>query len=241
MVILSHILKSSLSNSQTSLTLILEDHRFTGLGKLFWLNSIQSLTSSKLVLLSDPSLSASLSSSHTISIAPPNTFEKSVLETSDTLCIDSLEYLEWLIGYSDLYNAIKLRVERGLGTVVVINKSYMQESHVERYCLLAEIVVAIHKFMKGRGFVKCTHIRGFTKNTQENIEFEVIGDVVREAKAVVKKQVAPSTTFRLDVNEEEKKMREVTPLPYEKNDRLIKIEEQDYVSPDEEGDEDDFY
>ena len=57
----------------------------------------------------------------------------------------------------------------------------------------------------------------------------------------MKKQVAPSTTFRLDVNEEEKKMREVTPLPYEKNDRLIKIEEQDYVSPDEEGDEDDFY
>ena len=119
----------------------------------------------------------------------------------------------------------------------------MNKEILEKYCLLAEIITIIMAFSKNRGIAKSIHIRGYIKNTQETAEFEVVEDLVKEAKneSKVTKSV-PTTTFRLEVNEEEKKMREITPLPYEKKiERLIKIEDQDYISPDEDGDEDDYY
>lgn len=238
MVILTHILKSSLSNTQTSLTLIIEDDRFTGLGKLFWLNCIRGLVSEKQVLISDPCLSFPSA----LPIFPPNPFSESTLLSKEILCIDSLEYLSWLLGKSETFSMIKSRVDQGLGTIAVINKSFFTNGMTEKYCSLAEIITVICKFSKGRGVAQCTHIRGFIKNSQETTEFEVISDQVKEAKSQIKKKnQAPSTTFRIDLNEEEKKMKDITPLPYEKVGKLIQIADEDCISPDEEGDEDDFY
>lgn len=93
MVILTHILKSSLSNSSTSLTIFIEDNNFTGLGRLFWLNSVKSLSVPKHILISDQSFIPLVVSLSPVLIFPPNKLDESYLKTSEILCIDSLEYL----------------------------------------------------------------------------------------------------------------------------------------------------
>ena len=136
---------------------------------------------------------------------------------------------------------MKFRIDQGYGTIIVSNKSYIGQSTLEKFCSLAEILTIINSFANERGNAQCTHLRGYTKTLQENVDFEVNGETVFESKKTVStSKKAPKTTFRLGVNEDERKMREITPLPYEKQNRLIKIEEQDYISPDEEGDDDDY-
>jgi hypothetical protein len=173
---------------------------------------------------------------------PPNKINLSLFESPKALCIDNLELLDWILGHETVYSLMKSRVNQKLPTLVSINSSYMSEKAYEKYTSLASIIGVINSYEKSRGVVKCIHIRGYTKNTQENTDFEVIGHEIVESKTHAKlSKPAPKTTFRLDVSEEEKKMREMTPLPYEKTDRLIQIDDEDYISPDEEGDEDDYY
>jgi hypothetical protein len=241
MVLLAHILKHSLSNSASSLTLIIESNQFTGLGKLFWLSILHSLDSPT-VILSDSALQAFVSASSPVLSSLPHTFDHSLLSTQATLCIDNLEYHNWLLSPAFFYTAIKHRTEHNLPTVVVANSSYIDPAELSRFIGLASIVVVINSFDKKKGVAKCVHIRGYLKCTEEICGFEVEGEKVKEIKRVEKerKEVIQST-FRIGVSEEEKKVKDAMILPYEKVQNFVKIEEEDLESPDEEGDEDDYY
>ncbi|OMJ88828.1 hypothetical protein SteCoe_9127 [Stentor coeruleus] len=243
MVILSHLLKSSLSNTSSSLTLIIEDKQFTGLGKVIWLNSVHNFQGEKEILISENAFLGFLGSLSVSSMCPPSKISLSDLSTNKLLCIDSLEYLDWLIGTENLYKTIQKRAENGLGTLAVINKSYMGSYLTEKYSSLASILAIVNKYSNCKGQIKCVHSRGYCKFTEEFCAFEVVGDVVKEIKGISKPEVSvgPKSTFRLGVSEEEKKMREITPLPYEKTQGIIVRDQDDRISEDEEGDDDDYY
>lgn len=243
MVILSHLLKSSLSNTGSSLTLIIEDKQFTGLGKVIWLNSVRNFQGEKEILISENAFLGLLGSLSVSSMCPPSTVTLASLSTNKLLCIDSLEYLDWLLGTENLYKTLQKRAENGFGTLAVINKSYMGTCLTEKYASLASILAIANTYSNYQGQIKCVHTRGYCKFTEEFCNFEVVGDIVKEAKSINKPgvSVGPKSTFRLGVNEEEKKMREVTPLPYEKSQGIIVRDQDDRISEDEEGDDDDYY
>lgn len=242
MVILTHFLKAGLSNSHTSMAFIVEDRRFTGLGKLFMLTVMQATNKAKALLTFDPSCPEVLE----CEVIRLNLIENLGLDLANDsrlLFIDSLEFLIWKIGENQVFNAIKERTLNGLGTVIVCNTSYMNKESVNRFYSLAEICVNLLDFASDKGTAKCVHVRGFIKNTEEVAGFIVDGLTVKERKVEKEKaqSKAHAATFRLDVNDEEKKMKDLTPLPYEKNHPVINYDPNDYESPDEEGDDDDFY
>ena len=242
MVILTHFLKAGLSNSHTSMTLLVEDKRFTGCGKLFMLTVMQAVSKPKVLITFDP-IYPEILECEVIRLNLIENFEFDLVNDLRLLFIDSLESLIWKLDESRVFNSIKKRTMNGLGTVIVCNKSYMDKEIVSRFYSLAEICVNLLDFAVDKGTAKCVHVRGYLKNTEEVSGFVVEGLTVKERN--VKKEKAQNkahaATFRLDINDEEKKMKDLTPLPYEKNHPVINYDPNDYESPDEEGDDDDFY
>ena len=107
---------------------------------------------------------------------------------------------------------------------------------------IANIYIEILHFEDNKGTCRCTHRRGLSKFTQEVCDFELKDGVIRAKKRGPEKKLPSAkheTTFRLDVTEEEKQMREQTPLPFEhRGGSLITVEPEDYISSDDEGDQD---
>ena len=126
--------------------------------------------------------------------------------------------------------------------MTVVNSSFANPLQLKMLKYLASIYIEILNFQDNKGTCRCTHRRGLSKFTQELCDFEISDGTIR-AKRHGKSKSIPSTkhetTFRLDVTEEEKQMREQTPMPFEhRGNSLITVEPEDYISSDEEGDQD---
>ena len=167
----------------------------------------------------------------------------SVFEDPRVIFLDSLEVFIWTKGEKEVFEALENRCRKGLGTVIACNKSYCNGKVLESFLSLAEIIVSILDFSNNQGTAKCVHLRGYLKNTEEISAFVKEGEVIKEVKAnqAAGPQKGPNTTFRLGMTEEEKKMKDSTPLPYEKFHPVMNFDPADYDSPDEEGDDDDHY
>lgn len=243
MVILAHALKFALSNSAESLTLLLDDNRFSGLGKLFWLNLVKNFTKTKLLIISDPRLVQYLQGQEVTCLFPKQQIDLSIFEDPRVIFLDSLEVIIWIAGEKKVFEALENRCRMGLGTVIACNKSYCNGKTLENFLSLAEIIVSILDFKSNQGTVKCVHLRGYVKNTEEISAFVMEGENIKEVKISQASgpQKAPKTTFKLGISEEEKKMKDSTPLPYEKFHPVINFNPAEYDSPDEEGDDDVYY
>lgn len=128
-------------------------------------------------------------------------------------------------------------------TYTVINTSYIEKSLNNSYLSLAAIFVQVQSYSNNSGICECFHSRINQKFTHETCSFKLSGldMTAMRYKNQTQSSSVPKSTFRLDSTEEEKKMREITPLPYEHRDRLITVEPEDYISSDEEGDQDETF
>lgn len=241
MVVLAHLLRAGLSNSAGSLTLIMDDNRFAGIGKVFWLNIAKNCSHAKFLIISDPRLSQFMQGEEFLSILPRKSFDFSVFDDPRVLFLDSLEIILWVFEEKQVLEALEKRCNKGLGTVLVCNKSYCNEKVLEKFLSLAEIIVNVLDFANNSGTVKCVHLRGYVKNTEEISSFVKEGETIKEVKLAQAAQKGPNSTFRLGMSEEEKKMKDLTPLPYEKFHPIQNFDPGEFDSPDEEGDDDDFF
>jgi hypothetical protein len=240
MVILAHFLKAGLSNSSSTLSLIIEDNRFTGLAKLFLMTSMNSLNKPRVLALCDQAFSEVLKNQEGLQVILSESFSLEVFSDERSLFLDNLEFFVWKFGQWPVFQAIQARNSKGLGTVAVCNKSYIDLKVLDTFFSLAEVVISILSFDESRGTAKCVHLRGYVKNTEEVVGFLIEGDLVKECKVnEPKSNKGPNSTFRLEMTEEEKTMKDLTPLPYEKNHPVYNFDPND--SPDEEGDEDDYF
>lgn len=105
----------------------------------------------------------------------------------------------------------------------------------------ATIFVKVESHRNSKVLLHCCHSRGYTKQTTERWRLNLEGMIFTKHKVVEADVATHSATFRLELSEAEKQMKDATPLPYEKVSRLVTVEAEDELALDEEGDEDDFY
>ncbi|CAG9330414.1 unnamed protein product [Blepharisma stoltei] len=263
MVLLAHILNAGLSNSLSELVIFQEDSRFTGIAKLLWANSVKEITkkSQAIVLITDISslrfidyldlpvqeASDPISSSCIINLIPNINkkfkIDPEIFSNDSIICIDNLEQAGHWIGEPSLLKTIDKRIKLRKSIYAVVNTNYLDKKLDSSYLSKSAILVQVKKYSRGSGVCECFHSRSNFKFTKETCGFTLSGAHVTPKRIAesASKAAAPKTTFRLDTSEEEKKMREITPLPYERKDRLITVEPEDYIESDEEGDEDETF
>lgn len=253
---LNHVLSSSLSNSLKTLTIVCENANCSGVGK-FFLSAILSSASQKtevvLLLLNPASLEfysevlrvlpedSPVTESCAVNLIPTLAGTPVFPEIPETFTvfIDSLALLEHWNGHAHTLQFILQRLNNGV--VAVLNSSSLPTNSVLSYKKVSGISIEMIEFSLGHGRMKSTHKRGVTKLTQGKSDFSIFNGVISARKTLEGSREAnvPTSTFRMGVSEEENKRRKQVPLPYEKN--FITVEPEDYISSDEDGDEDEYY
>lgn len=254
MVLLSNILKASLSNSSNSFCLIADETQ--GVSGCFILEFLKNLQQNFCLLLSQhqhlwiaeelgiPIVSHHQALQGSFAVRAIPTLDKEVdiegIPENLFVAIDSLQALGAWVGEARLQDFVYHRVQQATGVLALGSPLYIPQKTYSAYQQLASIFVKITNHYKTQGTAQCLHHRGNLKFTQELCSFWVEGKSVKAGKykPATVEQEEPVSTFRIQRTEEEEKMRLQTPLPYEQTDKLIVVDPQDIPSEDEEGDED---
>lgn len=258
MVNIQHILQGTLSNSSVALGVFEEDMSCTGLGKLLWgktaaglaastpvaivitdLGSLQHLEGFPVVPCESQWQSADSSMIVDAVARVGRTLPKLDLAAANKpIFIDSLEMLA--LAHTNLKSELSALVALQQGCYVVINSDLPDPLH--EFCRhFASIVVKVERHRSSYVLLRCSHLRQYTKYSTERWRLNLDGIKFAKYRVVQADVATHSSTFRLELTEAEKQMKDSTPLPYEKASRLVTVEAEDAEPLDEEGDEDEFY
>mmetsp|Transcript_30074 Transcript_30074/g.53318 ORF Transcript_30074/g.53318 Transcript_30074/m.53318 type:complete len:259 (+) Transcript_30074:3516-4292(+) len=258
MVNVQHILQGSLSNSASALGIFEEDMSCTGLGKVLWGKTAGGVMASTpvVIIISDPGTLQHLPQLEIVQVespwqsqgnsvivdAIPRTARKlpslNLAAVQKPVFIDSLELLA--LAYKDLQADLSALVTQQTGCYLVINSDV--KSPIHEFCRhFASIFVKVERHRGPFAILRCSHSRLYTKYSCERWRLNLEGMKFAKYKVIETDSATHTASFRLELTEAEKKMKDATPLPYEKASRLVTIDAEDEESPDDEGDEDEFY